>query len=112
MIIRLQHQRSDGDVDTYHLKPGRRYHIGRGSACEVRILDLKLSRKHCALEFGDNGWQAVDLMSTNGCSLDGEQIVGNIPVQAGSVLEAGQTKLTVASIFDPQAEEAPPVSEA
>ena len=24
-----------------HLKPGRRYYIGRGSTCEVRILDLK-----------------------------------------------------------------------
>jgi len=112
MILRLQHQRPDGEIDSYYLKPGRRYHIGRGSACEVRILDLKLSRKHCALEFGDTGWQAVDLMSTNGCMLDGEQIVGNIPVQAGSVLEAGQTKLTVASIFDPHAEEAPPVTAA
>ena len=107
MILRLQHQRPDGEIDSYYLKPGRRYHIGRGSACEVRILDLKLSRKHCALEFGDHGWQAVDLMSTNGCTLDGDQIVGNIPVQAGSVLEAGQTRLTVAGIFDPQSEDLP-----
>ena len=84
MILRLQHQRPDGEVDSYYLKPGRRYHIGRGSACEVRILDLKLSRKHCALEFGDQGWQAVDLMSTNGCTVDGEQIVGNVPVAAGA----------------------------
>lgn len=112
MILRLQHQRPDGEIDSYYLKPGRRYHIGRGSACEVRILDLKLSRKHCALEYGDHGWQAVDLMSTNGCTLDGEQIVGNIQVQAGSVLEAGQTRLTVAGIFDPQAADAPPVATA
>ncbi len=101
MILRLQHQRPDGEVDSYYLKPGRRYHIGRGSACEVRILDLKLSRKHCALECNDRGWQAVDLMSTNGCTLDGEQIVGSVPVRAGSLLEAGQTKLTVAGIFEP-----------
>ena len=55
MIIRLQHQRSDGDVDTYHLKSGRRYHIGRGSACEVRILDLKLEFTPVAgdVTFGD-----------------------------------------------------------
>jgi Inner membrane component of T3SS, cytoplasmic domain len=107
MILRLQHQRPDGEIDSYYLKPGRRYHIGRGSACEVRILDLKLSRKHCALEFGDHGWQAVDLMSTNGCTLNGEQIVGNIPVKTGSVIEAGQTKLTVAGIFDPATEGEP-----
>lgn len=110
MILRLQHQRPDGEVDSYYLKPGRRYHIGRGSACEVRILDLKLSRKHCALEFGDKGWQAVDLMSTNGCTVDGEQIVGNVPVEAGSVLEAGQTRLTIAAIFDPATAEEPVAS--
>jgi pSer/pThr/pTyr-binding forkhead associated (FHA) protein len=107
MILRLQHQRPDGEIDSYYLKPGRRYHIGRGSACEVRILDLKLSRKHCALEFAERGWQAVDLMSTNGCTLNGEQIVGNIPVQPGAVLEAGQTRLTIAAIFDAQAGEPP-----
>ena len=112
MILRLQHQRPDGEVDSYYLKPGRRFHIGRGSVCEIRILDLKLSRKHCALEHGDKGWQVIDLMSTNGCMLNGEQIVGNIPVEVGSVLEAGQTKLTVAAIFDPQSEEVPTVAAA
>jgi hypothetical protein len=100
MIMRLQHQRPDGEIDTYHLKPGRRYHIGRGSSCEVRILDLKLSRKHCAVEFTNGTWMAVDLMSTNGCKLDGEQIVGSLPVRAGSRIEAGQTVLTVAGIDD------------
>jgi hypothetical protein len=98
MIMRLQHQRPDGEVDTYHLKPGRRYHIGRGSACEVRILDLKLSRKHCAVEFADGGWQIVDLLSTNGCKLDGEQIVGTVPLAQGAQIEAGQTVLTVAEL--------------
>ena len=100
MILRLQHQRPDGEIDSYYLKPGRRYHIGRGSTCEVRVLDLKLSRKHCAVEFADNRWHAVDLMSTNGCTLNGTQIVGNAPLTAGSIIEAGQTRLTVADILD------------
>lgn len=106
MILRLQHQRPDGEVDSYYLKPGRRYHIGRGSTCEIRVLDLKLSRKHCAVEFSDERWQAVDLMSTNGCTLDGVQIVGNVPLSSGSVIEAGQTRLTVADIIDPAHDEA------
>jgi pSer/pThr/pTyr-binding forkhead associated (FHA) protein len=109
MILRLQHQRPDGEIDSYYLKPGRRYHIGRGSTCEVRVLDLKLSRKHCALEFTDNRWHAVDLMSTNGCTLNGVQIVGNAPLSAGSIIEAGQTRLTVADILDPTQDEAPAV---
>ncbi|MBA3937846.1 MAG: FHA domain-containing protein, partial [Planctomycetes bacterium] len=100
MIMRLQHQRPDGEVDTYHLKPGRRYHIGRGSACEVRILDLKLSRKHCAVEFSDGAWQVIDLLSTNGCKLDGEQIIGTVPLVTGNAIEAGQTQLIVAEIVD------------
>jgi hypothetical protein len=107
MILRLQHQRPDGETDSYYLKPGRRYHIGRGSACEVRILDLKLSRKHCALEHTAGGWHAIDLMSTNGCTLDGDQIVGNVPVHKGSVIEAGQTRLTVADIFPAEGEVVP-----
>ena len=110
MILRLQHQRPYGEVDSYYLKPGRRYHIGRGSTCEIRVLDLKLSRKHCAVEFSDDRWQAVDLMSTNGCTLNGVQIIGNAPLFSGSVIEAGQTRLTVADIMDPAHDAAAAVS--
>ncbi|MBA3707319.1 MAG: FHA domain-containing protein [Planctomycetes bacterium] len=99
MIIRLQHQRSDGDVDTYHLKSGRRYHIGRGSGCEVRILDLKLSRKHCAVEYIEGEWKIVDLLSTNGCKVDGDQIVGSKPLQVGSAIEIGQSTISVLRIL-------------
>lgn len=102
MILYLQHQRSDGEVDTYHLKPGRRYHIGRGSTCEVRILDLKLSRQHAALEWLEGGWRLVDLGSTNGCRLNGEEIAGAAVVRAGMRIEAGHSRLLVAHLADPQ----------
>ncbi len=100
MILRLQHQRPDGEVDNYYLKPGRRYHVGRGSGCEVRILDLKLSRKHCAFEFINDTWNIIDLLSTNGCMLNGEQIVGTIPVKKSNTVSAGATTLTIDDIFD------------
>jgi len=77
MLMNLQHRRPDGEIDIYHLKPGRKYHLGRGSACELRILDLKLSRKHCCIEFIDGLWQIEDLGSTNGCKVNGEQLVGS-----------------------------------
>src|SRR4051812_13717466 len=99
MIIRLQHQRSDGDMDTYHLKSGRRYHIGRGSGCEVRILDLKLSRKHCALEYSEGEWRVIDLASTNGCKVDGDQIVGSMPLKTGTAIDIGQSTLRVVRIL-------------
>lgn len=105
-ILILQHQRPDGEVDTYHLKAGRRYHLGRGSQCQVRILDLKLSRQHCAFEARDDRWMLVDLASTNGCSLDGTPVSGSVPVRVGSVVSAGTTSVTVASII-PVDQEAP-----
>jgi pSer/pThr/pTyr-binding forkhead associated (FHA) protein len=99
MIIRLQHQRSDGDMDVYHLKSGRRYHIGRGSGCEVRILDLKLSRKHCAVEYSEGEWRVIDLCSTNGCKIDGDQIVGSQPLRTGTSIEIGQSQIRVVRIL-------------
>ena len=98
-ILILQHQRPDGEVDTYHLKAGRRYHLGRGSQCQVRVLDLKLSRQHCAFEHSD-GWQLVDLASTNGCSVDGERVSGSRPLRQGSLVAAGSTTVRVERITD------------
>jgi hypothetical protein len=104
MLMRLQHKRPDGEVDTYHLKPGRKYHLGRGSTCEIRILDLKLSRKHCVIEHVASGWQVEDLGSTNGCKLDGKQLVGTAPLRTGASIEAGSTTVTVAGLVDPSRE--------
>ena len=98
MILELQHRRPDGDIDTYHLKPGRRYHLGRGSGCEVRILDLKLSRKHAAIEFQDQAWTLIDLCSTNGCRLNGETMIGTAPLVTGSTIEIGQTALMIGQV--------------
>jgi pSer/pThr/pTyr-binding forkhead associated (FHA) protein len=98
-ILILQHRRPDGEVDTYHLKAGRRYHLGRGSQCQVRILDLKLSRQHCAFENLDGQWMLLDLASTNGCTLDGIPVSGTVPIRIGSVVSAGSTSVTVAAIF-------------
>jgi len=98
-ILLLRYTRSDGEVDTYHLKPVRRYHVGRGSACEIRILDMKMSRQHCALEFGDDRWRLVDLGSTNGIRLNGEKVREETePLEAGSLIQVGGSKLSVVGI--------------
>lgn len=107
MLMLLHHQRPDGEVDTFHLKPGRKFHIGRGSSCEVRILDLSLSRKHCAVEFMEGQWMLIDLMSTNGCKLNGDPVVGSLPIADGGVITAGQTTLVAALSEKPAASAAP-----
>lgn len=101
MLMRLQHRRPDGEVDTYHLKPGRKYYFGRGSTCELRILDLKLSRKHCLLEWINGTWQVEDLGSTNGAKLNGARLANARNLTAGAVIEAGTTTLTIAGFIDP-----------
>jgi pSer/pThr/pTyr-binding forkhead associated (FHA) protein len=99
MMLRLQHLRPDGEVDTYHLKSGRRYTLGRGSSCEVRILDLKLSRAHCAVEYANGEWRVLDLGSTNGCKVDGDLIAGSAILKHGTRIDIGATTLTVLNIL-------------
>ena len=99
-ILILQHQRPDGEVDTYHLKAGRRYHLGRGSQCQLRVLDLKLSRQHCAFEWLDGSWLLIDLASTNGCQVDGERVSGSRPLRRGSLVAAGSTSVLVERVSD------------
>lgn len=105
MLMRLQHKRPDGEVDTYFLKPGRKYHFGRGSACEIRILDLKLSRKHCLFEYQGKEWVVEDLGSTNGAKLNGQTLANTRSLTSGAVIEAGTTTLTVAGFVDPETAE-------
>jgi pSer/pThr/pTyr-binding forkhead associated (FHA) protein len=109
-ILVLHHQRPDGETDAYHLKAGRRYHLGRGSQCQVRILDLKLSRQHCAFECGTDGWALIDLASTNGCSVDGERVAGQRPIAVGSRITAGGTLVEVVRIHDSAKDPAAPAS--
>lgn len=99
-VLHLQHQRSDGEQDTFHLKNVRRYHLGRGSACELRILDMKMSRQHCAFEYHDGQWVIVDLGSTNGATVNDQRIDGSTALHAGQVIKAGGTQLCVISISD------------
>ncbi|NRA37042.1 MAG: FHA domain-containing protein, partial [Planctomycetes bacterium] len=99
-FLRLQYTRSDGEVDTYHLKSGRRYNVGRGSACEVRILDMRLSRKHCAFEDLDGQWVLSDLGSTNGCKIAKKRIEGDIPVEGDTKVTLGSVEIYVANISE------------
>ncbi len=104
MLLLLQHRRPDGDLDTYHLKPGRRYHVGRGSGCEVRILDLKLSRRHAILEWLVESWQFRDLGSTNGCQVDAVPVASPVKLKPGMQITLGNSTLVVSRLLDPARE--------
>lgn len=99
-VLHLQYLHADGERDVFHLKGVRRYQLGRGSACEVRILDMKMSRQHCALEERKGRWYLIDHGSTNGVSVDGVKIQGVLQLEGGELIHAGSSELNVLAISD------------
>lgn len=100
LVLLLAHQQPDGETDIYHLTAGRRYCLGRGSQCQIRVLDLKLSRQHCEFVYLDGRWSLVDLGSTNGCMVDGVRVQEQVMLKEGAVIEAGNSRFIVARIAD------------
>ncbi|GAA4520351.1 MULTISPECIES: DUF1707 and FHA domain-containing protein [Nonomuraea] len=68
----------------------RRYVVGRGSACDLVLSDLTVSRVHAELRRDDDGeWMLVDLGSLNGTRLNGWRLVGPARVKPGDEVSFG-----------------------
>lgn len=84
--------------------PGATYHVeasgspklllGSGPACEVRIDDREVSRRHASLELSGERLHVVDLGSTNGTLVNGVTVRDAILV-GGEQLRVGSTTLRV-----------------
>lgn len=67
-----------------------RYVVGRGSACDLVLSDLTVSRVHAELRRQDDGgWMLVDLGSLNGTRLNGWRLVGPARVRSGDEISFG-----------------------
>ncbi|MFI6906295.1 FHA domain-containing protein [Nonomuraea sp. NPDC050394] len=67
-----------------------RYVVGRGSACDLVLSDLTVSRIHAELRREDDGgWMLVDLGSLNGTRLNGWRLVGPARVRSGDEISFG-----------------------
>ncbi|MEU4225317.1 DUF1707 and FHA domain-containing protein [Nonomuraea sp. NPDC026600] len=67
-----------------------RYVVGRGSACDLVLSDLTVSRVHAELRREDDGgWMLVDLGSLNGTRLNGWRLVGPAKVKSGDEISFG-----------------------
>ena len=64
---------------------------------DVFLPDDSVSRNHCELVRGADGWRVKDLGSTNGTTLAGNRIVEAF-LTAGSVVGVGETKLRVTPV--------------
>jgi pSer/pThr/pTyr-binding forkhead associated (FHA) protein len=73
MPARLTFYPPDQPVQRFVLDPAREYLVGRGTDCDLRIQDPRLSRRHARLNFTDS-WLLTDLASKNGVQLDGRAV--------------------------------------
>jgi transcriptional regulator with GAF, ATPase, and Fis domain len=72
----------------------RAAHIGSGPACELRVHDRQVSRRHASLEPAGARLRLTDLASTNGTFVDGVAIVEAL-LRGGETVRIGSTALEV-----------------
>jgi diguanylate cyclase (GGDEF)-like protein len=67
---------SGPDMGRRYPLAGRTVVLGRGDACDVRIVDQSVSRTHARVECDGDGYDVADLQSTNGT------FVNDVPVMS------------------------------
>jgi transcriptional regulator with PAS, ATPase and Fis domain len=86
----------DGGVSPLRLDESRppRLLVGKGPACELRLDDPLVSRRHAAIEIGAQSLRLQDLGSTNGTFVNGVRVIEAI-LRGGETLRIGTTALRV-----------------
>jgi pSer/pThr/pTyr-binding forkhead associated (FHA) protein len=68
--------------------------IGRGLESDIRLKDIKASRRHCQIVKAPKGYQVVDLSSGNGTLLNGNLLKQQSPLSPGDRIQIGGTVIT------------------
>ena len=79
-----------------HLLTGLIKDIGRNHDCDLCIPDdVKISRYHTRLQWEKDGWNIVDMGSTNGTYLNGVRLEGKTKTRLnpGDIIEVGDSQL-------------------
>ncbi len=98
---------------TYALPLRGHLTVGRAEACEVRVLDDSVSRRH-AIVHGGRHPRIEDLGSANGTRLGNQRLPPHVPtpIPPGSVIEIGDALLVLRDMHGEQREPAPAEGEA
>ncbi len=76
--------------------------IGRDARVDVPVEDRTLSRRHCRIYRGADGWRVTDLGSRNGTFLNGAPILDDL-LEDSDRVEIGETKIAVYFLEDESA---------
>src|SRR6266566_4640384 len=71
--------------------------IGRADYNDLVVPDPSVSTSHAKLQRREGVWVLVDLDSTNGTFVDGEQVKGDAPLAPGATVRLGDVQL----VFEP-----------
>ena len=77
------------------LAPGH-WRLGRDPACEVRLNDESVSRRHASLRVEETKVELSDQGSRNGVRVNGERIYGRVLLVVGDRLQLGIYELELA----------------
>lgn len=64
--------------------------LGRGLECDIRLKDIKSSRRHCQVLKGPDGYKLVELGSGNGTFVNGILIHGEHRLRSGDNIQIGE----------------------
>lgn len=65
--------------------------IGSAPSCDIRVTETKVSRRHCAVSKGQDGFLIEDLGSRNGTYANGNRIDRRVTVDAGAAITLGRS---------------------
>jgi two-component system response regulator HydG len=88
-----------------HSKPARIF-IGTSPACELRVSDPTVSRRHASLELAEDALRITDMLSTNGTHANGIQVM-QAYLRGGEEVRVGGSTIVVQRLN----EEASPLSQ-
>ncbi len=85
LVVRLVFEKRAGRKvkgEWLYLLFGEQFLLGREEGCEIRVIDDRVSRKHCLIKLEDDGAHLVDLGSTNGTYRNGQLVEEEIILES------------------------------
>ena len=77
--------------------------VGREAINDLVVNDPEVSRRHCRLMMGKDGYLIEDLGSTNGTFVNGQRVTSPVPLYHGDTIELGKSGRIIFSVTPKEA---------